>query len=53
MGTRMEVYTNEKDADAMISVSKKFGVDAKVIGRVEASKNKELEIKTATGKVTF
>lgn len=53
MGTRMEIYTNEKDADAMISVAKKFGVDAKVIGRVEASKNKELEIKTAAGKITF
>lgn len=53
MGTRMEIYTHEKDADAMISVAKKFGVDAKVIGRVEASEKKELEIQTAKGAVTF
>ena len=28
MGTRLEIYTNEKDADKIISVSKSFGVDA-------------------------
>ena len=37
MGTRMEIYTNEKDADKIISVSKSFAVDAQVIGRVEAN----------------
>lgn len=50
MGTRMEIYTNEKDADTLISVSEKFGVDAKVIGRVEASDRKELSIQ-APGEV--
>ncbi len=44
MGTRMEIYTNEKDADTLISISKKFGVDAQVIGRVEEAKSKELLI---------
>ena len=46
MGTRLEIYTNEKDADHMISVAKSFGVDAQVIGRVEESGKKELVIKT-------
>jgi phosphoribosylformylglycinamidine cyclo-ligase len=46
MGTRMEIYTNEKDADKIISVSKSFGIDAQVIGRAEASEKKELLIKT-------
>jgi phosphoribosylformylglycinamidine cyclo-ligase len=46
MGTRMEIYTNEKDADKMIGVSKSFGIDARVIGRAEASEKKELLIKT-------
>jgi phosphoribosylformylglycinamidine cyclo-ligase len=46
MGTRLEIYTNEKDADKIISVSKNFGVDAQVIGRVEESASKELVIKT-------
>ncbi|MBC7872455.1 MAG: phosphoribosylformylglycinamidine cyclo-ligase, partial [Ferruginibacter sp.] len=45
MGTRMEIYTNKKDADAVISVAKGFGVDAQVIGRVEGSDKKELVIK--------
>jgi len=31
MGTRMEIYTDEKNADTLISISKKFGVDAQVI----------------------
>ncbi|MEP7372819.1 MAG: AIR synthase related protein [Chitinophagaceae bacterium] len=44
MGTRLEIYTNEKDAENIISVAKNFGVDAKVIGRVEESGKKELAI---------
>jgi phosphoribosylformylglycinamidine cyclo-ligase len=35
MGTRLEIYTDEKDADTLINVSKSFGVDAQVVGRVE------------------
>jgi phosphoribosylformylglycinamidine cyclo-ligase len=46
MGTRLEIYTNEKEADNMISVAESFGVDAQVIGRVEASDKKELLIST-------
>ena len=38
MGTRMEIYTDEKNADALIAVSKKYGVEARIIGRVEAGK---------------
>lgn len=49
MGTRLEIYTNKKDADKMISVAKNFGVDAQVIGRVEESAKKELMI-TIKGK---
>ena len=45
MGTRLEIYTTEKDADAMIAIAKSFGVDAQVIGRVEESEKKELEIR--------
>lgn len=45
MGTRMEIYTNEKNADEIISASKSFGVDARLIGRVEESDKKELVIK--------
>ncbi|MES1225426.1 MAG: AIR synthase-related protein [Bacteroidota bacterium] len=53
MGTRMEIFTNEKDADKIISVAKSFGVDARVIGRVEESGKQELEIQTQSSKLIF
>lgn len=53
MGTRLEIYTNEKDADRIISVANGFGVDAQVIGRVETSNQKELVVTTKTGKLQY
>jgi len=53
MGTRLEIYTNEKDADKIISVSKSFGVEARVIGRVEVAEKKELVINTNDGQIHF
>lgn len=49
MGTRLEIYTDEKAASQVIAVASGFGVDAKVIGRVEESTTKELLLFTATG----
>lgn len=53
MGTRMEIYTNEKDADAIINVSKRFGVDAKIIGRVENWTTKSLFINVRDQELVF
>jgi phosphoribosylformylglycinamidine cyclo-ligase len=53
MGARLEIYTNEKDAAALIAVAQSFGVDAQVIGRVEESEKKELIIKTQSGLLEF
>jgi len=53
MGTRLEIYTNEKDAETIISVSKRFGVDAQVIGRVEENEKKELVLKTPNGNLVY
>jgi phosphoribosylformylglycinamidine cyclo-ligase len=53
MGTRLEIYTNEKDADNIISVAKGFGVDARIIGRVEAAEKKGLEIITGTNTLSY
>ncbi len=44
MGCRMEVYTEEKTADAVIKAANDFGIEAQVIGRVEASAKQELWI---------
>lgn len=53
MGTRLEIYTNEKDADKIIGVSNSFGVEAQVIGRVEAGEKKELIIKTRMSSIIY
>jgi phosphoribosylformylglycinamidine cyclo-ligase len=49
MGHRMEVYTNEKRAEELINISKSFGVEAKIIGRVESSDKTELTINSIYG----
>ncbi|MCO5292731.1 MAG: AIR synthase-related protein [Chitinophagaceae bacterium] len=53
MGTRMEIYTNEKEVDNIINISKSFGVDAQVIGRIEAAEKKSLSISTVNGVVEY
>jgi phosphoribosylformylglycinamidine cyclo-ligase len=44
MGTRLEIYTNENEAQGLIDIATSFGIEAKVIGRVEAAAQKELEL---------
>lgn len=45
MGCRLEIYTNEKTAVEIIRMAQSFGIDAQVIGRVEAAEKNELVIK--------
>ena len=45
MGHRLEVFTDSNSADALISAGKKLGIEAKVVGRVEAAEKKELVLK--------
>ena len=45
MGHRMEIYIEEKYAHQIIDISKKFNIEAKVIGRVESAPKKQLTIK--------
>ncbi len=49
MGHRMELYVDEGVAEDIIKISESFNIDAKVIGRVEASESKRLSIKSAHG----
>lgn len=53
MGCRLEVYTNENSADDIISTAKKFGIDAQVIGRVEAANSNLLYLNTPSGPVQY
>jgi len=44
MGHRMELYVPEEIATELISISESFGIEAKVVGRCEASATKKLTI---------
>lgn len=48
-GHRMEIYVSPEIADEIISISKSYNVDAKIIGRVEASDIKKLTIESEYG----
>jgi phosphoribosylformylglycinamidine cyclo-ligase len=52
-GHRMELYVKPEVAEDVIAISKSFNVDAKIIGRVEASKTKKLTIKSEFGTFTY
>ncbi|MEO6403888.1 MAG: AIR synthase related protein [Ferruginibacter sp.] len=45
MGCRMEIYCSKENAQTMIDTADSFGIDARIIGRVEASVKKNLLIK--------
>ncbi|RYY88879.1 MAG: phosphoribosylformylglycinamidine cyclo-ligase [Chitinophagaceae bacterium] len=53
MGTRLEVYTNERTAVALIAIARRFGIDAQVIGRTEESVKKELVLQVAGTEIRY
>lgn len=53
MGHRMELYVPEAIAPEIISVSKAFNVDAKIIGRVEKSNEKKVTVKSSHGEFVY
>lgn len=44
MGCRMEIYTSESTAKGIIDLADNFGIEARIIGKVEISEDKELII---------
>ncbi len=53
MGCRMEIYTDRDFAENIIRQAGDFGIDAQIIGRVEASDKKELVIELDGEKLVF
>jgi phosphoribosylformylglycinamidine cyclo-ligase len=49
MGHRMEIYLAPEHAQAVIDISRSFGIDAKIIGRVEDAPASHLTIKSEFG----
>ena len=53
MGHRMELYVSKEIADDIISISKSFNVDAKIVGKVETSVSKKLTIQSEFGEFHY
>ncbi len=53
MGCRLEIYTDEHQADSLISLCKKFHVDAQVIGKVESAPSNELHLVLANERIVY
>lgn len=53
MGHRMEIYVPEQVANEIIAISKSFNIEAKIVGRVEASEGKKLTINSPYGEFIY
>lgn len=53
MGHRLEVYLAPEHAAEVIAISESFGIPAQIVGRVEASSQKELIIRSEFGEFRY
>jgi phosphoribosylformylglycinamidine cyclo-ligase len=53
MGHRMELYVPQEIAQDIINISKKYAVDAQIVGRVEAAEKASVEIKGEFGNFDY
>jgi phosphoribosylformylglycinamidine cyclo-ligase len=52
-GHRIELYVPQEIANDIISISESFGVEAQIVGRVEAAETKKLTIESEFGKFEY
>jgi phosphoribosylformylglycinamidine cyclo-ligase len=53
MGHRLELFTDAASAGFFIDAAKKLGIEAQIVGRVEASDKKELILKVAGEEIVY
>ncbi len=53
MGHRLELFTNEKAADAMLAIAASLGIEAKVVGRVTDSAKSTLLLRSPLVDLTY
>ena len=53
MGHRLEVFTDEGSAAALIRAGEELGIGAQVVGRVEMASARSLQLKTETGTIDY
>ncbi len=49
MGHRFEIYVQPRFAQGIIDISEKFGIEARIVGKCSASKERKLTIKSPKG----
>lgn len=53
MGHRMEIYIAPEFAEDIIEISKSFGIDAQIVGRVESAAQKQVSITSEYGEFVY
>ncbi|AXE18910.1 phosphoribosylformylglycinamidine cyclo-ligase [Runella rosea] len=53
MGHRLEVYLSEAHAQRVIEIAQSFGIEAQIIGHVEAHEGKKVTIKSEFGEFVY
>jgi phosphoribosylformylglycinamidine cyclo-ligase len=53
MGHRLEIFTDAASAADMIRVAAEFGIEAKIVGRVEAAPEKSLLLKVGEEEIVY
>lgn len=53
MGHRLEIYTDADTANAIIHISKSFGIEAQIVGFVEKYEGKKVTIKSEEGEFEY
>ncbi len=53
MGHRLEIFTSAEKASAIIALAKSFGIEGKVVGRVEACNQKQLILTGDFGEIKY
>ena len=53
MGHRLEIYTSQQYAADIVNIARDFGIQAQVVGRVEAAKGESITLKTEQGEFSY
>ena len=53
MGHRMEIYLPARFADTVMAIAEKYGIEARVIGRVKKAQGEKVTVKSPFGKFEY
>jgi phosphoribosylformylglycinamidine cyclo-ligase len=53
MGHRLEVYLSKTYAQRVIKIAQSFGIEAQIIGHVEANEGKKVTVKSEFGEFVY